>query len=51
MTAGAIVTVVGLAIILVRELQVPREWVPVIVGLGLFIVGYVRYLTAGKGKG
>lgn len=49
MMAGAIVTVVGLGIILVRELRVPREWMPVIVGVGLFILGYIRYLTSRKG--
>lgn len=46
MTAGAIVTVVGLGIILVRVLQVPREWIAVIVGIGLFIVGAIRYYTS-----
>lgn len=46
MTAGAIVTVVGLGIILVRVLQVPREWIVVIVGIGLFIVGTIRYYTS-----
>ena len=51
MMAGAIVTVVGLGIIIVRELRVPREWIPVIVGVGLFILGYIRFLTSGKGKG
>ena len=46
MTAGAIVTVVGLGIILVRELRLPREWIPVIVGVGLFMVGAIRYFTS-----
>ena len=45
MMARAIVTVVGLGIILVRELRVPREWMPVIVGVGL----YIRYLASRKG--
>jgi glucose uptake protein GlcU len=51
MMAGVIVTLVGLGIILVRELRVPREWMPVIVGVGLLILGYIRFLTSGKGKG
>jgi hypothetical protein len=51
MMAGAIVTVVGVGIILVRELGIPRYWMPVVVGVGLFIVGYIRFLTSGKGKG
>ena len=46
MTAGAIVTVVGLGIILVRELRLAREWIPVIVGVGLFMVGAIRYITS-----
>ena len=49
MTAGAIVTVVGLGFVLVRELGVPRQWIPVIVGVGLFVVGGIRYLTSRKG--
>ena len=49
MMAGAIVTLVGLGIILVRELRVPREWMPVIVGAGLFILGYIRSLASRKG--
>jgi hypothetical protein len=32
-------------------MRVPREWLPVIVGVGLFILGYIRFLTSGKGKG
>ena len=51
MMAGAIVTVVGLGIILVRELQVSREWIPVMMGVGLFLLGYIRFLTSRKGKG
>ena len=51
MTAGAIVTVVGLGFILVREFGIPRYWMPVAVGVGLFIAGYIRCLTSGKGKG
>ena len=46
MMAGAIVTVVGLGIVLVRVLRVPHEWMPVIVGVGLFMVGAIRYFTS-----
>jgi hypothetical protein len=45
MTAGAIVTFVGLCIILIRVLQVPAYWVPLMVGVGLFLVGFIRRLT------
>jgi hypothetical protein len=44
MTAGAIVAFVGLCIILVRVLKVPEYAVPLLVGIGLFLVGLVRCL-------
>jgi hypothetical protein len=46
MTAGAIVTLVGIGIILVKVLRVPEYWVPLMVGLGLFLVGAMRWLTS-----
>jgi hypothetical protein len=45
MTAGAIVTFVGLCIVLIRVLQVPEYWVPLMVGVGLFLLGVFRWLT------
>ena len=45
MTAGAIVTFVGLCIILIRVLRVPAYWVPLMVGVGLFLMGFIRWLT------
>lgn len=41
MTAGAIVTIVGLAIVIMRTFQLPGYWTPVIVGLGLFAAGAI----------
>ena len=41
MTAGAIVTIVGLGIVLMRTLQLPGYWTPVIVGVGLFAAGAI----------
>jgi hypothetical protein len=41
MTAGAIVTVVGLGIVIMRTLQLPGYWTPVIVGVGLFAAGAI----------
>jgi hypothetical protein len=32
--------------VLVQVLQVPRYWVPLMVGVGIFLVGLVRWLTA-----
>ena len=45
MTAGVIVTVAGLCIVLIRLLRVPAYWVPLMVGIGLFLLGLVRWLT------
>ena len=41
MTAGAIVTVVGLGIVIMRTLHLPGYWTPVIVGAGLFVAGAI----------
>ena len=45
MTAGAIVMFVGVCIILVRVLKVPTYWIPLMVGVGLFLMGFIRWLT------
>lgn len=37
--AGAIVFLVGLTIILFKELDIPRYWIPAIVGLVLMVAG------------
>ena len=49
MTAGMIVTFVGLCIVLIRVLRVPEYWVPLMVGVGLFLLGLVRWLTSRNG--
>jgi hypothetical protein len=45
MMAGLIIAFIGLCIVLVQVLQVPRYWVPLMVGVGIFLVGFVRWLT------
>ena len=45
MTAGAIVMFIGLCIILVRVLNVPAYRIPLMVGLGLFLMGFIRWLA------
>ncbi|HXJ77091.1 MAG TPA: hypothetical protein VMS64_00240 [Candidatus Methylomirabilis sp.] len=46
MTAGAIVAFIGICIILVRVLRVPEYWMPLMVGIGLFLLGLLRWLTS-----
>ena len=46
MTAGLIVAFIGLCIVLVRVFQVPQYWVPLMVGVGIFLLGLVRWLSS-----
>jgi hypothetical protein len=46
MTTGAIVALVGLGIVAVRVLEIPRHWVPLLVGMALFLIGAIRWVTA-----
>jgi hypothetical protein len=49
--AGVIVTLVGLGVVLIRTLAVPREWVTVLVGLALVGAGLARRaLRSGDGS-
>ena len=45
MMAGLIIAFIGLCIVLVQVLSVPRYWVPLMVGVGIFLVGLARWLT------
>ena len=47
--AGGIVILVGLCIVLVKTLRVPEYWVPLMVGVGLFLLGLIRYLARKSG--
>ena len=49
--AGTIVTVIGLCIVLVRVWHVPAYWVPLMVGIGLIVMGLVRLLTSRSSGG
>jgi hypothetical protein len=44
-SAGAIVTFVGLCIVLVKVARVPEYWIPLMVGVGLLLFGLLRRLT------
>lgn len=46
MMAGLIVAFIGLCIVLVQVLHVSRYWVPLMVGVGIFLLGLVRWLSA-----
>jgi hypothetical protein len=47
MMAGLIVTLIGLGIVLIRAFQVPGYWIPLVVGVALLLVGFVRRGHAG----
>jgi hypothetical protein len=51
MTAGAIVTMVGLAIVVIKTLRLPGYWTPVIVGLALFAAGAIVWVVSKDDKG
>lgn len=42
MTAGVIVTTIGLGLVLVNTFAVPRYWTTLVVGLGLLGLGALR---------
>lgn len=44
MVAGLIVAFIGLCIVVVRALHVPPYWIPLMVGIGIFLLGLVRWL-------
>jgi hypothetical protein len=46
MTAGAVVMIIGLGIVLVRVYHIPEYWMPLLVGLGIFVCGLIRWLTS-----
>jgi tetrahydromethanopterin S-methyltransferase subunit E len=39
--AGTVVFLVGLTIILFKELDIPRYWIPVVIGLVLIVAGVI----------
>jgi len=49
--AGTIVTFIGLCIVLVRVWHVPAYWVPLMVGIGLIVMGLLRRLTSRSSGG
>jgi hypothetical protein len=50
MTAGAIVSAIGLGIVLIKTINLPGYWMPLIVGVGLFVAGVVTWLTSRESR-
>ena len=48
--AGIVLSVIGLSIVLIKVWHVPAYWVPLIVGLGLIIMGLVRRMASGTSQ-
>jgi hypothetical protein len=46
MMAGLIVAFIGLCIVLIKLLRVPEYWMPLMVGIGLFLLGLIRWMTS-----
>ena len=51
MLAGAIVTIVGLGIVIMKTLHLPGYWTPVIVGVALFAAGAIVWATSRNERG
>ena len=51
MMAGAIVTIVGTGIVLIKTLHLPAYWTPLIVGVALFVAGAIVWATSRNGRG
>ena len=50
MVAGLIVTVIGLFIVIKREMGIPGYYTPLLVGIGLLVAGAISSLFGGKSK-
>lgn len=48
MMAGAIVIVIGFGVALIKALILPNYWIPLVVGIGLLVVGAIRWATSGS---
>ena len=50
MLAGAIVIVIGFGVALVKAWNLPSYWIPVVVGIGLVVIGAIRWVTSKGGS-
>ncbi len=52
LAAGVIVTAIGLVIVAMHTLEIPRQWTTVAVGVGLLVLGAIRWaIRAGGDEG
>jgi hypothetical protein len=49
MVAGAIVTAVGVGIVLIHTIGLPRYWMTLIIGVGLLVAGAITWATSRNG--
>ena len=50
MFAGLIVMLVGLAVVVIRTIELPGYWTPVVVGAVLFLIGAARRSMFPRGQ-
>ncbi len=46
MMAGAIVIVIGFGVALIKAWNLPSYWIPVVVGVGLVVIGAIRWVMS-----
>ena len=46
MLPGAIVIVIGFGVALLQAWNLPNYWIPIVVGIGLVVIGAIRWLTS-----
>ena len=46
MLAGAIVIVIGFGVALIKAWNLPNYWIPLVVGIGLLVIGAIRWVTS-----
>jgi uncharacterized membrane protein YdcZ (DUF606 family) len=50
MLAGLVVTLIGLFIVIRREMGIPSYYTPLLVGIGLIIAGLMWPMISGKSR-
>ena len=50
MLPGAIVIVIGFGVALIQAWNLPNYWMPVAIGIGLVVIGLIRWLTSRGGS-